>query len=329
MLPSHRLPDGHDADLPLFTVGDDGTVTWRGEPLRFKHLKEIVYAVRASMGLGWNEPVDSAKPRWHLARKLVSAVILRLPSDKILDQAVETLPSLPDPPEKPMQKNFLKVDWNPRSLDLDAYERAMVNWKKDMDTFQMITMLHEAHLGEMQERVKNWKRFGGYWGIEMIRRERDLLYRLLETIEQRLDHPELLHDVLPFELLPPGLWNFERLMVHLGGRHWRVQQIVPERVDHLFALNPLKVYEGNMHRDYREYFIFIFQDDGSAVLESPFHGNATYLLRSDWFSLCQKTKSELFRDSRATRIIHHDMTSWRRDMCRLLNKQMPTQSNDY
>lgn len=329
MAKAWRLPDGCDADLPPFTVEQDGAVIWRGESLRFKHLREIVYAVRASMGLGWNEPVDRAKSRWQLSHTFVSSVLLRLPNERVLEQAIEKLPDPPKPPGKPKKASFFKVDWNPKSMDVEAYERAMDHWEKDMETFQIMTTLHEAHLGEMLERVKNWNRFGGVKGIEMIRHFRDLLAGLLEIIDQRLNNPESLHDVLPFELLPPGLWNFQRLMAHLGGRQWRVQQIVPERVEHLFALSPLKVYEGNMHRDYREYFIFIFHDDGSAVLESPFHGNATYLLKSDWFALCQKTKAELFKDSRAARIIHRDIPSWSLEMCRLLRKKMPTQSNDY
>lgn len=329
MKKSYRLPDGNDSPLPSHEIESDGSIIWEGEPLKFSHLQSIIYAIRSSSGLGYWETVENAKPRWITTLELATASLARLHSEEVLRNAVETLPELPKAPAKPKKKTYFRVGWDPNSINLEAYEKAMANWKTECEAYEIAVALHEAFLPEMQKRVSTWKKYGGIKGIEKIIGFRERLNEFSELLRNRIENPELLSGSLPFELLPPGLWNYQRLIAHLGGRNWRIQESVPERLQHFFALNPIKVFEGDMHRDYREYFIFLFSNDGSAVLESPFHGNATYLLRSDWFALCQRTKGELIGDKRAERVIHRDIPSWRREICTRLGKRMPGHSNEY
>lgn len=326
-----RVPivDGKNTELPPYYVDESGAITWDGVPLRFGHVQAIVYAIKNASGMGRNELLANAVSRWQMARFLSDAVLARLPSEVVLSQALEEMPDHPRAPSKPRRTKFLQIYGDPESLDLRAYESALAKWERETSDYEVLAALHEAHLPELQERVNNWKRFGGQDGIDRIIHFRKQLGNLLEKLNHYLENPELISGVLPFELLPPGLWDIPTLMRHLGGRNWRVQEIVPERLAHLFALEPIRVFEGEMHRNYREYFVFLYGDGGPAVLESPFHGNASYVLYRNWFTLCQNSKGELLRHRDVTRIIHYDIPGWRREICSQLAKKMPSQSNEY
>ena len=182
---------------------------------------------------------------------------------------------------------------------------------------------------DFQRGVEIWNKLGGEKRIYELRLIRSKLSDVLRDLEMNLNNPYAAFLGLSFELLPPGLWNSGVLIPYLGGQGWDEKKIVPERIDHLISLNPQMIFRGNVYRGYNDYLLFLFGKDGPAVLETPIHGNATYVLHQNWLELCRKSKGDLIHHPDVSRIIHHEMESWRYEVCRILKVKGPTHSNKY
>lgn len=102
---------------------------------------------------------------------------------------------------------------------------------------------------------------------------------------------------LPFELLPPGSWDIERVINHfrreahnlptgLSGR-----KIQWTRLRELKSLKPTRCYIGT--ELWLGYVLFQFKNSIRVVLECPIEGNATYVLSGNWKSMVQHTKTYL------------------------------------
>lgn len=110
---------------------------------------------------------------------------------------------------------------------------------------------------------------------------------------------------LPFRLLPPGAWDVDHILEYYRNeaRHWLAgRSIDNERLVRIERLKPRRCSVGT--EGYRGYILYEFPWSRAVVLECPINGNATYILRGDWYGMLQRTKSELRRNSTCLRVIH-------------------------
>jgi len=113
--------------------------------------------------------------------------------------------------------------------------------------------------------------------------------------------------ILPFRLLPPGVWGAGHILEYyrneacrwLGGRSVDIQRL--ERIE---RLNPNRRSVGT--RRHLGYILFEFVWSRAVILECPVEGNATYILWGDWHGLLQLTQSELCLKPNCMRVIRTD-----------------------
>lgn len=112
-------------------------------------------------------------------------------------------------------------------------------------------------------------------------------------------------DRVLWQLLPPGRHPFETVLEHILA----VSQMHPAirfdqtRLQRLHALGPTSIAVGV--DEFVGYFVFVFEDRSTAVLECPRVGNAVYILRGlDWEALSRLSKRELLSRRDAKRIVH-------------------------
>jgi hypothetical protein len=109
-----------------------------------------------------------------------------------------------------------------------------------------------------------------------------------------------------WELLPVG--NIEDLVREVTGRIGRngpVPDTVTERMRVFSSLRPQNIVVGTS--GFSRYIGAQIQGD-LIVLENPVHGNAVYVLGSDWQEVSRRTRVDLLRDETAhyERIVHRD-----------------------
>lgn len=101
-----------------------------------------------------------------------------------------------------------------------------------------------------------------------------------------------------------------------GGRP--VPDTVRERIEAFHALGPTDIITGSS--GFSRYIGAKIQDD-LVVLENPIHGNAVYILGSDWERVSQRTRIDLLRDETAhyDRVVHRD--GWQRRMTDIVDSR--------
>lgn len=309
-------------EFPSFSIQDGKPIAWKGKPLKVANLQEVLFAARKARYFSQDDTIESARERWDRAKVLLDAVIGRMPSIEILDAAI---PIVPSSPTRQWRKMPQRIDFI-REVE---FHMAMADWDSDADEFKRQVDAHHKALPDLKMRFETWEKYGGESGIDRLRNIQTKLLEVLTDLNLNLSNPYSAILELSFEILPPGLWNSGALIPYLGGQGWDEKKIVPERIDHLISLNPQMIFRGNVYRGYKDYLLFLFGKGGPAVLETPIHGNATYILHREWLTLCQRSKHELIKNPDVTRIIHHNMTDWRYDVCRALNVKPPSNANEY
>jgi hypothetical protein len=83
-------------------------------------------------------------------------------------------------------------------------------------------------------------------------------------------------------------------------------------------LSPFEIVRGES--EFNEYLCFRFRNNNKVLLESPYEGNAAYVLRGDWELLSRKTKYELLNiySEFCDRIIHGQSGNWKYEIKRSL-----------
>ena len=114
---------------------------------------------------------------------------------------------------------------------------------------------------------------------------------------------------LPFRLLPPGKWDVERVIhsyreVNKASSAWGGPNLDLERLAALVSLGPTRCYVGTELWSW--YVLFEFDEFNAGVLECPYEGNATYIIRGPWKNVVSHTKRELREEfaERCTKIVH-------------------------
>jgi hypothetical protein len=111
--------------------------------------------------------------------------------------------------------------------------------------------------------------------------------------------------VLPWIILPPGEHPFPALIEHFKSLAKKYnEEFDEERLNRIYSLKPTARHKGLGKFD--RYIICLFKESRKAVLESPFYGNAIYIVEGDWESLSRLTKKELLEDypREVIRVIH-------------------------
>jgi hypothetical protein len=319
--------------FPSFRIEDGKPILWKGKSLSGAGLKDVLFAARAARHFTKDDTIETARERWNQAAHLLRAILEKLPSMEDLQLAIPAIPLAPTPPEAFLQEEprpeSHRCAWIDFAAHLNFWKARMRGYQLGLEVYHEKLKTYQDNMPDYQRGVEIWNKLGGESRIYGLRRIRLKLTDALQELERNLVNPYGALLELSFEILPPGLWNSGVLVPYLGGQGWDEKKIVPERLDHLISLNPLMVFKGNVYRGYNDYLLFLFEKGGPAVLETPIHGNATYILHREWLALCQRSKHELIKNPDVTRIIHHNMTDWRYDVCRALKVKPPSNSNDY
>ena len=109
-----------------------------------------------------------------------------------------------------------------------------------------------------------------------------------------------------WKILPPGKKSAKRLKMLCeemnANNHGKKYEW--DRLKRLFDLNPNQILTGE--NDFKGYFLFCYTKEKIAVAECPEVGNALFVLKENWKSLCQYSKSELkkYFSEHSHRIVH-------------------------
>jgi hypothetical protein len=121
---------------------------------------------------------------------------------------------------------------------------------------------------------------------------------------------------LPFELLPPGTWDVDRVIDYYRQQADRLptamcdRGVDPVRIEKIIhCLHPVKCYRGTKQWD--GYHAFEFAESKRVALECPIRGNATYVLWGNWQSMAAHPKRHVWKcfPRNYARIVH--MGDWR------------------
>ena len=117
-----------------------------------------------------------------------------------------------------------------------------------------------------------------------------------------------------WEFLPPGYWPIDDSSVASLFASKSSKAIIRERLIAATALDPFEIVIGK--NEFNEYLCFRFRNNNKVLLESPYEGNAAYVLRGDWESLSKITKLQLMNiySDFCERIIHGPSGNWKHEI---------------
>jgi hypothetical protein len=205
-----------------------------------------------------------------------------------------------------------------------AFQAAIAKWEQVQQDYRDRLEEYRAMMPEFQRRVKRWNELHGSEGLRKLR---SLHKRLQNRIH---DLSALLSDKTEFafadleEILPPGSSERSNVLTAIEHSGQPLNREVRERIQFLEKLKPTKVFRGMVRRQYRDYLLFLFGSEMPAIVESPYYGNATYILYTSPLELCRLTKQELQQHPGASRLIHSDLGKWRQEVCRILGVPFPS-----
>ena len=126
---------------------------------------------------------------------------------------------------------------------------------------------------------------------------------------------------LNWTILPSGdgLGHSTNYYLETVFRRYPDRERDPSRISRILSLKPERAYTG--HSEFDSYLVFLFKNCPYAVLESPWTGNAVYLLdRSQWARLSKYSKTDLLTSEHhdIRRIIHDPSGAWFRQLRKVL-----------
>ena len=126
-------------------------------------------------------------------------------------------------------------------------------------------------------------------------------------------------DIL-WEVLPPGEHPFSRISEYLQAISRNHTEVIfdLEKIRQVLDLRPSRIFTGK--KSFRGYIVFFFDENNTAVLESPLTNNAIYIVRENWQDLSRLSKAELLRryGNIVTRVVHSG--DWVSRLKRHINK---------
>jgi hypothetical protein len=170
----------------------------------------------------------------------------------------------------------------------------MIKARKDQYQLELKEYQHKLRIYEEQKRL-----FAAYSKAPY----------LINTIKKHI-HPSQRHETgvevhVPWTIIPPGHWTFDRLFQHysvLMKRHPEVEW-QPERLRFVQTLRPSSYVVGR--DDFEGYCVFLFDWTHRALLEHPIKGNAVYIFQEFELSLTRLTKAQMrARQRTVERVIH-------------------------
>jgi hypothetical protein len=313
-------------------ISADGTVIWKGEPLtKISQIEDVARHCQAHLKGGGAS--DDGGPLLGVVELLLiaEAAKQKLPPE---EELLLLRPDVPPPPTPPTERRptFGKRA-NGRMLpnhpNRRAFDAAVAKWEKEQEDFPKALAEYKSMLPEFERRITRWHELHGEVGISKMRALHKLLRNRIRDLLTGMSSQADSFDLGVEEILPPGSWGRGQLLRILERGGLPVNREIRERMTFLEGLNPTKIFRGVVRRQYRDYLLFMFGPDQPAIVESPFYGNATYVLRSNPLDLCRRTKRELQKHPEASRLIHTDFDNWRQEICRILNLPAPPLATDH
>jgi len=283
---------------------------------------------------------DQLTEDWKILAILLEALLSLYPSDEDIALALPEIPPVPNLPaiKRPSLEKFRRSRKYGSIKEADnAYKAAYNRHDAIMADYRKQKKDYHSSLPELIRRYKLWKALKGDPGKVIVAKRvilsrLKLLRRFINGIAGPESHAPRIQ-TLPWELLPVGDWDLPWLAGWLRSKARRGDRIEEQRLLLMRSLNPRAIYRSSAFSD-RGYLAFVFGQDGPVALESAIHGNATYVLHRDWKPLSQLTKRNLLTlqkegDDRVDRMIHHNLSDWRREVCDCLRIRVPSHSNEY
>lgn len=314
------------ASSPDSGIDGSGAVIWKGEPLtRISQIEDVARCCQSYLTA--RSASDDDGPGLSVVELLLlaEAAKQKLPPEEELSLLRPDVPPPPQPPteRRPTVGKRVNGRMLPDHPNARAFHAAVAKWEKQQEDFPKALAEYQALMPEFQRRVSRWHELHGEEGIRKIRALHKALRNRIRDLIQFTSHQTALSDLGVEEILPPGSWGNGQLLLSLERVGLPVNREIRERMIFLESLNPTRIFRGLVRRQYRDYLLFIFGPDQPALVESPFYGNATYILDRDPLDLCRRTKRELQLHPDASRLIHADFDNWRNQICSILNRPAP------
>lgn len=121
-----------------------------------------------------------------------------------------------------------------------------------------------------------------------------------------------------WEILPPGHWPIDESSISYIFAGKSEKKRIDERLFEASKLNPIEIIMGK--NEFNEYLCYRYRNTDKILLESPYEGNAAYILEGNWELLSRKTKYELLNiyAEFCERIIHGQSGNWKYEIKRSL-----------
>lgn len=294
---------------------------WKGEPLtRISQIEDVARCCQHYLNdLDGNG--GDATPSVIELLMLAEAAKQKLPPEQEL---ILLCGEIPPPPQNPAGNRPTvgkRVDGKMlmNHPGARAFHAAVAKWQKEQEGYSKTLAEYESMIPEFQRRVDRWHALHGEEGISKIRNLHKLLSNRIRDLLARVSQKTAFSELGIEEIMPPGEGSGGNILRILEGGGTPLTKEIRERIQFLESLKPTKVYRGVVRRQYRDYLLFVFGPDQPAIVESPFYGNATYILDRDPLDLCRRTKRELQQHPDASRLIHTDFDNWRAHICQLFN----------
>lgn len=200
---------------------------------------------------------------------------------------------------------FLKMLASPKELTAREFLRAFPK-KRSSAANQLVSFLKESERNvraiEIAEQIikaieKETSRFRTY-----ISR----LESIAHPLAVRSDDLDLIFEELPWEILPTKNFALRKLRIHFtdltkNGSKWSGRTYEEERLR--FIHNELRPSCGYLGKEgFLGYVVYGFLRTNRVVLECPYYGNATYVLKDKWQTISRLSKWE-------AREIHSDIVA--------------------
>ncbi|NQW99790.1 hypothetical protein HQ447_03960 [bacterium] len=306
-------------------IREDGSVIWKGEPLtRISQIKDVARCCQHYLKYGEGNSEDAAPSVIELLM-IAGAAKQKLPPEEELLVLRGEVPPPPQPrgANRPTVGKRVNGKMIMNYPGAKAFHAAVAKWENEQEGYPKILAEYESMIPEFQRRVDRWHELHGEEGISKIRKLHKLLRDRIRDLLARVSQQNTFSELGAEEILPPGEWGGGVVLRMLEGGGTPLTREIRERILFLESLKPSKIFRGVVRRQYRHYLLFVFGPDQPAIVESPFYGNATYILDRDPLDLCRRTKRELQQHPDASRLIHTDFDTWRKQICQLLNMPSP------
>ena len=224
-------------------------------------------------------------------------------------------PVEPQPPRPPRYPYDLSLGWPDYKITLSP----------EQETY---SQNYPKYCSEYEARKKAWRTNTLSPWEEAANKYNQVLnsteHRIIKGIRKEIDRLFLSGGrwsttrMVNWEILPPGDGPVDEESVANLFAGKSSNAFIPERLIAAVKLSPVEIVSGRS--EFNDYLCFRFSNNNKVLLESPYEGNAAYVLRGDWETLSKKTKWELLNiySDFCERIIHGLSGNWKHEIKRSL-----------